>query len=124
MQFVFCEEKIDSIELHCQLLLIEVSIVEPLLRGQMLLHNEMSYLFGGLLVLGLLRSTYSSTLLLEDSTYFAVPFLTLYLEDRDSELDEDSTAGMEPHSSSRKQKGRVSRHYFFIYLNGLSLFSY
>ncbi|XP_044180170.1 uncharacterized protein LOC114952155 isoform X4 [Acropora millepora] len=27
-------------------------------------------------------------------------------EDRDSELDEDSTAGMEPHSSSGKQKGR------------------
>jgi len=124
MQFVFCEEKIDSIELNCQLLLIEVSIVEPLLRGQVLLHNEMSYLFGGLLVLGLLRSTYSSTLLLEDSTYFAVPFLTLHLEDRDSESDEDSTAGMEPHSSSRKQKGKVSRHYFSIYLNGVSLFSY
>lgn len=96
--------------------------MEPLLRGQMLFHNEMSYLFGGLL--GLLRSTYSSTLLLEDSTYFAVPFLTLYLEDRDSELDEDSTAGMEPHSSSGKQKGRVSRHYFSVYLNGVSLFSY
>lgn len=113
MQFVFCEEKIDSIELNCQLLLIEVFIVEPLLRGQVLPHNEMSYLFVGLLVLCLLRSTYSSTLLLEDSTYFAVPFLTLHLEDRDSESDEDGSAGMEPHSSSRKQKRRVSRHNFF-----------
>ena len=98
---------------NCQLLLVEVSIVEPLLRGQVLPHNEMGYLFGGLLVLCLLSSTYSSTLSLRDSTYFVVPFLFLRLEDRDSESDEDSSAGMEPHSSSRKQKGRVSRHYFF-----------
>ena len=76
--------------------------MEPLLRGQVLPHKEMSYLFGGLLVLCLLRSTYFSTLLLGDST--------------DSESYEDITAGMEPHSSSRKQKGMVSRHYFLYIL--------